>query len=165
MSKKKATEPRPKAKVKATVAETKSKPEPKPHGQKVSAKAASRATPGASAKPAVKARTENASQAASTKVGPSVLNDSQRTAVEHGRSPLLIIAGAGTGKTLTLAHRTARLIMDGVPPDRILLLTFTRRSAESLLQRVAKICNESVSDDTEGRAPARTKVWGGTLRR
>src|SRR5208337_2225016 len=73
--------------------------------------------------------------------------------------------GAGTGKTLTLAHRTARLIMDGVPPDRILLLTFTRRSAESLLQRVAKICNESVSNDAEGgaRAPAKTKVWGGTF--
>ncbi len=55
------------------------------------------------------------------------LNTAQRQAVEHGRSPLLIVAGAGTGKTLTLAHRVAHLIADGVPPERILLLTFTRR--------------------------------------
>jgi DNA helicase II / ATP-dependent DNA helicase PcrA len=165
MSKKKATEPRRKAKAAATDAETKAKPEPKAHGQKVPAKATSRATRKASAKPAVKARAENAPQVASSKVDTSVLNESQRKAVEHGRSPLLIIAGAGTGKTLTLAHRTARLIMDGVPPDRILLLTFTRRSAESLLQRVAKICHESMSNDVEERAnaSARTKVWGGTF--
>jgi len=175
MSKKKATEPRLKTNVTATVVDTKAKPEPKvqlkalvepkTHGQNVPAKATSRATLRASAKPAVKARAENAPQVASTKVGTSALNDSQRKVVEHGRSPLLIIAGAGTGKTLTLAHRTARLIMDGVPPDRILLLTFTRRSAESLLQRVANICNESVSNDAEGgaRAPAKTKVWGGTF--
>src|SRR6476620_2160744 len=175
MSKKKATEPRRKAKVAATDADTKAKPEPKvqlkalvgpkAHGQNVPAKATSRATRKASAKPAVKARVENAPQVASSKVDTGELNESQRKAVEHGRSPLLIIAGAGTGKTLTLAHRTARLIMDGVPPDRILLLTFTRRSAESLLHRVAKICNESVSDDAEGgvNAPARTKVWGGTF--
>ena len=173
MSKKKATEPRPKTKVTATVAETKAKPEPmvglkarvepKTHGQDVPAKAPSRATPRASAKRAVKARAGNAPQVASTKVGTGALNDSQRKVVEHGRSPLLIIAGAGTGKTLALAHRTARLILDGLPPDRILLLTFTRRAAESLLQRVAEICNEAVSNDAEGDAAARTKVWGGTF--
>ena len=174
MSKKKATEPRLKTNVTATVVDTKAKPEPKvqlkalvepkTHGQNVPAKATSRATLRASAKPAVKARAENAPQVASTKVGTSALNDSQRKVVEHGRSPLLIIAGAGTGKTLTLAHRTARLIMDGVPPDRILLLTFTRRSAESLLQRVANICNESVSNDAEGGAALRPKPRSGVAR-
>ena len=63
------------------------------------------------------------------------LNAAQQRAVRHGRSPLLIIAGAGTGKTLTLAHRVARLIEDGVPPERILLLTFTRRAAAEMLHR------------------------------
>src|SRR5215471_17996372 len=67
------------------------------------------------------------------------LNAAQRQAVRHGRAPLLIIAGAGTGKTLTLAHRVARLIQDGVPPERILLLTFTRRAAQEMLQRVETI--------------------------
>src|SRR5947209_17882941 len=64
------------------------------------------------------------------------LNVAQGQAVRHGHSPLLIIAGAGTGKTLTLAHRVARLIEEGVPPERILLLTFTRRAAAEMLQRV-----------------------------
>ena len=67
------------------------------------------------------------------------LNAAQQQAVRHGRSPLLIIAGAGTGKTLTLAHRTAHLIAERVPPHRILLLTFTRRAAESMLDRVLTI--------------------------
>jgi len=171
MSKKKATEPGHKTEFAVTDAETKSKPgtkvrlkalvEPKAQGKNVPAKA----TPKASAKPTVKAKAESVPQVASSKAATSVLNDSQRKAVEHGRSPLLIIAGAGTGKTLTIAHRTARLIMDGVPPERILLLTFTRRSAESLLQRVATICSESMSDedDRKASAPAGTKVWGGTF--
>jgi superfamily I DNA/RNA helicase len=64
------------------------------------------------------------------------LNAAQQQAVRHGRSPLLIIAGAGTGKTLTLAHRVARSIEDRVPPERILLLTFTRRAAVEMLHRV-----------------------------
>ena len=65
------------------------------------------------------------------------LNVAQRAAVEHGvldaaggaeiPGPLLIIAGAGTGKTSTLAHRVAHLILTGTGPERILLLTFTRR--------------------------------------
>src|SRR5438270_4006493 len=53
---------------------------------------------------------------------------SQQQAVRHGPSPLLIIAGAGTGKTLTLAHRVAHLIESGVPPERVLLLTLDRKS-------------------------------------
>ncbi len=63
------------------------------------------------------------------------LNDAQRAAADFGLEPapaapaLLIIAGAGTGKTATLAHRVAALVMAGVDPARILLLTFTRRAA------------------------------------
>ena len=61
------------------------------------------------------------------------LNAEQRSAVEHGAGqaagPLLIIAGAGSGKTNTLAHRVAHLIVHGADPRRILLMTFSRRAA------------------------------------
>ena len=57
------------------------------------------------------------------------LNDAQREAVTHGDGPLLVIAGAGTGKTKTLACRAAYLVQNGIDPERILLLTFTRRAA------------------------------------
>ena len=63
-----------------------------------------------------------------------MLNADQRRAVEHGAGaeacgPLLVIAGAGSGKTSTLAHRVAHLIASGAHPSRILLLTFSRRAA------------------------------------
>lgn len=64
------------------------------------------------------------------------LNPQQREAAVHDDRPLLIVAGAGTGKTTTLAHRVASLIARGVAPGRILLLTFTRRSAAEMLRRV-----------------------------
>lgn len=67
------------------------------------------------------------------------LNAQQRAAVVHGEGPLLIIAGAGTGKTRTLVHRVADLIARGVPPARILLLTFTRRAAAEMLRRVESL--------------------------
>jgi DNA helicase-2/ATP-dependent DNA helicase PcrA len=63
------------------------------------------------------------------------LNVEQRAAVRHPGGPLLILAGAGTGKTTTLCGRVAWLVADGVAPDRILLLTFTRRAAREMLQR------------------------------
>lgn len=81
------------------------------------------------------------------------LNEAQRWAVDHGDGPLLIIAGAGTGKTKTLACRVANLISRGVPPQRILLLTFTRRAAEEMLRRAERM----IGDDSGGR------VWGGTF--
>jgi len=59
------------------------------------------------------------------------LNPRQKEAVSHGDGPLLVVAGAGTGKTRTLAYRVSHLISQGVPPGRILLLTFTRRAASS----------------------------------
>ncbi len=84
----------------------------------------------------------------------SELNPEQREAVVQGPGPLLIVAGAGTGKTRTLAYRVAYLISEGVPPDRILLLTFTRRAAEEMLKRAAS----AVQDRS-----ATSRVWGGTF--
>jgi DNA helicase II / ATP-dependent DNA helicase PcrA len=77
----------------------------------------------------------------------SDLNKEQRYAVEYGietecattAPPLLVIAGAGSGKTKTLAHRVAHLVVNGVNPHRILLLTFTRRAAEEMIRRVKRI--------------------------
>nr|MDQ2874742.1 UvrD-helicase domain-containing protein [Actinomycetota bacterium] len=63
------------------------------------------------------------------------LNDEQRAAAAHQGGPLLILAGAGTGKTRTLVARAAWLREQGVPASRILLLTFTRRAADDMLAR------------------------------
>ncbi|HWK28299.1 MAG TPA: ATP-dependent helicase [Solirubrobacter sp.] len=63
------------------------------------------------------------------------LNEEQRAAATHSGGPLLVLAGAGTGKTTTLCSRVAWLVDSGVPPDRILLLTFTRRAAREMLTR------------------------------
>jgi DNA helicase II / ATP-dependent DNA helicase PcrA len=63
------------------------------------------------------------------------LNDEQRAAATHGGGPLLILAGAGTGKTTTLCARVAWLVSEGVAPERIMLLSFTRRAAREMLQR------------------------------
>src|SRR5215475_874844 len=79
------------------------------------------------------------------------LNPEQREAATHAGSPLLILAGAGTGKTTTLCARLAWLVAEGVPSERILLLTFTRRAAREMLQRA------------RGLVPASTRVLGGTF--
>jgi DNA helicase II / ATP-dependent DNA helicase PcrA len=81
------------------------------------------------------------------------LNAAQRGAVDHDGGPLLIVAGAGTGKTMTLACRVARLIEKGTAPERILLLTFTRRAAREMLARATRLTEK----DAAGRA------WGGTF--
>ena len=67
------------------------------------------------------------------------LNESQLQAVMTTEGPLLIVAGAGTGKTRTLVYRVARLVEIGVPPESVLLLTFTRRAAASMLARAAAL--------------------------
>jgi len=69
----------------------------------------------------------------------SELNPQQAAAATHGDGPLLIIAGAGTGKTRALVYRVAHLIERGVPAERILLLTFTRRAAQEMLSRAEKL--------------------------
>jgi DNA helicase-2/ATP-dependent DNA helicase PcrA len=81
------------------------------------------------------------------------LNPEQRAAVEHLGGPLLVVAGAGSGKTSTLACRVARLVDRGVPPGRILLLTFTRRAAREMLSRARRMHTGRSLD----------KVWGGTF--
>jgi DNA helicase II / ATP-dependent DNA helicase PcrA len=74
------------------------------------------------------------------------LNAEQRMAVEYGvgqvAGPLLVIAGAGSGKTNTLAHRVAHLIVNGADPRRILLMTFSRRAAAEMSRRVERICGQ-----------------------
>ncbi|MCO6388415.1 ATP-dependent helicase [Aliihoeflea sp. 40Bstr573] len=93
------------------------------------------------------------------------LNAEQRRAVEHGdggiAAALLVIAGAGSGKTNTLAHRVAHLIVKGADPRRILLMTFSRRAATEMRSRVeriaAKVMGEKASVLTEGL------VWAGTF--
>ena len=93
------------------------------------------------------------------------LNDRQREAVEFGGTslglspPLLIIAGAGSGKTNTLAHRVAHLLVGGADPRRILLMTFSRRAATELTRRVEKITTEALGS---GYA-AETLTWAGTF--
>ena len=80
------------------------------------------------------------------------LNPEQRRAVEHGvkdskcvsAAPLLVIAGAGSGKTNTLAHRVAHLIVNGADPRRILLMTFSRRAAAEMARRVERICRQVI---------------------
>ena len=67
------------------------------------------------------------------------LNPQQAAAATHGDGPLLIIAGAGTGKTRTLVYRVAHLIERGVRAERILLLTFTRRAAQEMLSRAERL--------------------------
>ncbi|RYF33940.1 MAG: ATP-dependent helicase [Comamonadaceae bacterium] len=69
----------------------------------------------------------------------ATLNDEQRAAALHDLQPLLVIAGAGSGKTSTLAHRVARLIAEGVDPQRILLLTFSRRAALEMERRAGQV--------------------------
>jgi DNA helicase II / ATP-dependent DNA helicase PcrA len=89
------------------------------------------------------------------------LNPEQRTAAIHGDGPLLIVAGAGTGKTATLAHRVAHLIARGTDPGRILLLTFTRRASSEMVRRVDGILRGSA--ERGGPELTGARVWGGTF--
>jgi len=71
-----------------------------------------------------------------------LLNPAQFEAVAHRDGPLLVVAGAGSGKTRTLIYRVARLIESGVPPGAILLLTFTRRAAQEMLRRAEQLVGD-----------------------
>ncbi|HEY0529800.1 MAG TPA: ATP-dependent helicase [Gemmatimonadaceae bacterium] len=82
---------------------------------------------------------ERLTPAQSTRDFSAELNPQQAAAATHGDGPLLIIAGAGTGKTRTLVYRVAHLIDRGVAPERILLLTFTRRAAQEMLSRAERL--------------------------
>jgi DNA helicase II / ATP-dependent DNA helicase PcrA len=94
------------------------------------------------------------------------LNLEQRRAVEYGgpdfsqAGPLLIIAGAGSGKTNTLAHRVAHLILTGVDPRRVMLLTFSRRAAAEMMRRVERITTKVVGTK---KAMIGALTWAGTF--
>ncbi len=90
----------------------------------------------------------------------SGLNDAQRAAVEHGETPLLVIAGAGSGKTNTLAHRVAHLVLGGVDPKRIMLATFSRRAAAELNHRVERLLRRDLGPEA---AAAATPAYAGTF--
>jgi DNA helicase II / ATP-dependent DNA helicase PcrA len=94
------------------------------------------------------------------------LNPEQRRAVEHGVGPgpfppLLVIAGAGSGKTNTLAHRVAHLIVNGADPRRILLMTFSRRAASEMTKRVERIARKVMGDSAGLMTNALS--WAGTF--
>ena len=80
------------------------------------------------------------------------LNSEQLDVVMAGEGPMLVIAGAGSGKTRALTYRVSRLIEDGVDPSEILIVTFTNKSAREMLSRVEQI----VTTDTR-------RIWGGTF--
>ena len=81
-----------------------------------------------------------------------LLNPEQCAAATAGEGPLLVLAAAGTGKTRTLVHRVAYLIEQGVPPERILLLTFTNRAAKEMLERAEKVVGDAAQS-----------IWSGTF--
>src|SRR5215469_13274514 len=90
------------------------------------------------------------------------LNSEQRHAVEHnGDQPLLIIAGAGSGKTNTLAHRVAHLIVQRADPRRMMLLTFSRRAAAEMSRRVERIAVQVLPE--HGRLMVDALTWSGTF--
>src|SRR4029079_13563070 len=79
-------------------------------------------------------------------------NEQQHAAVTATPGPALVIAGAGSGKTRTLTYRVAYLMEQGVPADRILLLTFTNKAAKEMLRRVGDLIQSDISG-----------MWGGTF--
>ena len=89
------------------------------------------------------------------------LNLQQRAAVLHGNSPLLVLAGAGSGKTLTLAARVARLVLDGADPQRLLLLTFSRRAAQEMVQRAGRLLHAALGLRATQAPPV--LPWAGTF--
>jgi DNA helicase-2/ATP-dependent DNA helicase PcrA len=94
------------------------------------------------------------------------LNTEQQRAVCHDEGSLLVIAGAGTGKTKTLVHRVAQTIERGIDPSRVLLLTFSRRAAAEMLRRVDVLLQRLAKDDaskTIRQQLTSRKVWGGTF--
>jgi DNA helicase II / ATP-dependent DNA helicase PcrA len=103
------------------------------------------------------------------------LNPAQRRAATFGvpaaqdkgidAGPLLILAGAGTGKTNTLAHRAAHLVLNGVDPARILMLTFTRRAAQEMIRRAQKIVAEALAERGKmgDRSVVSRLLWSGTF--
>ena len=105
----------------------------------------------------------------------SALNSPQKRAATFGETlpdrkgvragPLLVVAGAGTGKTSTIAHRVAHLVINGVDPARLLLLTFTRRAATEMRRRSHDILRQALDDTLGNKAQAALQrlSWAGTF--
>ena len=109
----------------------------------------------------------------------AALNTAQRRAATHGTvvagegvraGPMLVIAGAGTGKTNTLAHRAAHLVLNGTDPARILMLTFTRRAAQEMIRRAQAIVAEVMAErgrpgdrGMDDRQLVSRLAWSGTF--
>ena len=105
----------------------------------------------------------------------SALNSPQKRAATYGEilpdrkgvraGPLLVVAGAGTGKTSTIAHRVAHLVMHGVDPSRLLLLTFTRRAATEMRRRAHDVLRQALDDTLGNKAQAALQRlnWAGTF--
>jgi DNA helicase-2/ATP-dependent DNA helicase PcrA len=102
----------------------------------------------------------------------ATLNPEQRAAATYGEpaggrglaaGPLLVVAGAGTGKTATLAHRVAYLLLNGVAPDRLLLLTFTRRAAVEMTRRAQRVVAEATAAARGSASAALRLPWSGTF--
>ena len=103
------------------------------------------------------------------------LNPAQWRAARYGErdedgafraGPLLIVAGAGTGKTSTLAHRVAHLVLEGVEPARVLLLTFSRRAAAEMIRRTQRIVAAVLAERAGGASAVPDAVrlpWSGTF--
>src|SRR5689334_17112333 len=94
------------------------------------------------------------------------LNPEQLAAVQHGvedgdTRPLLVIAGAGSGKTNTLAHRVANLIRHGADPQRVMLLTFSRRAAQEMERRVGSVLQKALG--LSPTQPLPNLPWSGTF--
>src|ERR671929_122219 len=96
------------------------------------------------------------------------LNAEQLAAVNHGTGdeagdtrPLLVIAGAGSGKTNTLAHRVANLIRHGADPQRMMLLTFSRRAAQEMERRVGGVLQQALG--LAGTQALPDLPWSGTF--
>src|SRR5512136_2265428 len=94
------------------------------------------------------------------------LNPQQYAAVTAPPGPALVIAGAGSGKTRTLTYRVAYLLEQGVPPERVLLLTFTNKAAGEMMRRVAELLGRAGppgAPENGGFGEPALPLWGGTF--
>ncbi len=91
------------------------------------------------------------------------LNREQLDVVLHGDGPCLVLAGAGSGKTRTIVYRVSYLLERGIPPERILLLTFTNKAAREMMERVSQLCAGPTSPSGLRGANPQSRIWGGTF--